>query len=94
MSEPHQVSVQAQKSLIDGRVVQEFTLTEFDEDGVYGSITMSEKAARSVGKVLRNLSAPDPRLGRRIILGFLKNPVIETYQFFRHLILWMWRGSI
>lgn len=83
MKPAHQIRIEARKTLVDGQIVHEFFLTEWDEDAVYGSIRMSETQARTVGKVLRKVSAPDPRLSRRALRAFLENPVALVYHVIR-----------
>lgn len=89
MNEEHQIRIEVRKTLVDGKIIHEFMLVEWDEGEagpeVYGAIHMSAKQARIVGKNLRSLSAPDPRPGRRILRAFLENPIALAYHTIRAL---------
>lgn len=92
MSKDHQIRLEGRKTLVDGQIVCEITLTEWDEEGEYGTIAMNEKTARTLGRVLRTVSVPDPRLSRRVLREFLQNPVDSIYTFF-HTLWRIWRGE-
>lgn len=88
----HQIRIEARKTLQDGKVSQVFTLTEWDEAGEYGSISMSEPCARQVGKILRDLSAPDPRLWRHFLHVFIQNPVSAIFFTIKGAITGLWKA--